>query len=483
VTRELPEVALPCGSRVIADLHLDPRNAAGWEAFARFLDACAGAPALLVLGDLFEYWIGPAQAREPEYAQLLARIAARVRAGTAVHVLHGNRDFLLGAAFERATLARVHPTGLVGRGDDGARTLFLHGDELATRDVAYQRLRKVLRSPVVRGLAQVVPAPAARGVARALRKRSRTAVAGKQAAYVALQRDAAEAWCAASRSARLVCGHAHRFRDEALAGGGRWIVLDAFGGARDVLAIGPAGELVPGGSGERRLRSPASSLSSSATMIIALDGPAGVGKSSVARALARALGAFFLDTGAMYRAVTLAVLERGVEPADAAACGRIARELGLDFDARGEVLVDGRPGEPAIRSAAVTGAVSQVSAHPEVRAAVVARQRELAAAHGKVVAEGRDTATVVFPDADHKFYLDASPAERARRRAAQEGELPRLAEIQQDMERRDRFDSSREHAPLRVAHGAAHIDTDGLDLDQVVGRILARVRGESGEGA
>jgi cytidylate kinase len=158
----------------------------------------------------------------------------------------------------------------------------------------------------------------------------------------------------------------------------------------------------------------------------------------------------------------------------------VARELGLDFDARGEVLVDGRPGEPAIRGAEVTRAVSQVSAHPEVREAVVARQRELAAAHGKVVAEGRDTATVVFPDADHKFYLDASPAERARRRAEQEGALGRIAEIQQDMERRDLFDTSRTHAPLRVAHGARHIDTDGLTLGEVVARILSLVRGEGG---
>ena len=221
-------------------------------------------------------------------------------------------------------------------------------------------------------------------------------------------------------------------------------------------------------------------------MIIALDGPAGAGKSTLARALARELGLFFLDTGAMYRAVTLTVLERGVAPEDEAACARIARELELDFDARGQVLYDGKPGEPLIRGPEVTRAVSLVAAHAGVRAAVVARQRAIAAAAerkgGGVVAEGRDTTTVVFPDATHKFYLDASVAERARRRARQEGKLARLDEIRAEIERRDRLDSSRAHAPLRVAVDAVRIDTDGLDEGQVLARLLGHVRADHARG-
>ena len=211
-------------------------------------------------------------------------------------------------------------------------------------------------------------------------------------------------------------------------------------------------------------------------MIIALDGPAGAGKSTVAAAVARALGFAFLDTGAMYRAVTLVVLERGIAPEDATACAAVARALALGFDAQGRIHIDGRPGEPAIRGPAVTGAVSIVSAHGGVREAVVAEQRQLAAGSAGVVAEGRDTTTVVFPRADHKFYLHASARERARRRALQEHSPEREQEIQAEIERRDRLDSSRPHSPLVQAADALRIDTDGLPVEQVVERILARVR-------
>jgi cytidylate kinase len=275
-----------------------------------------------------------------------------------------------------------------------------------------------------------------------------------------------------------VCGHAHRFRRESLPGGARWTVLDAFGGARDLLCVSETGELVAGSSGAGEARP----LSSRGPMIVALDGPAGAGKSTLARALARSLGLFFLDTGAMYRAVTLAVLERGLAPEDGAACAAVARGLALDFDAAGHVLLDGRPGEPAIRGPEVTRAVSLVAAHAGVRSAVVARQRAIAAAAGRdgrggVVAEGRDTTTVVFPDATHKFYLSASVEERALRRARQENALERLSEIRAEIERRDRLDSSREHAPLRLAPDAQRIDTDGLGVEEVLERLLARVRG------
>jgi len=214
-------------------------------------------------------------------------------------------------------------------------------------------------------------------------------------------------------------------------------------------------------------------------MIIAIDGPAGAGKSTVARAVARELGLAFLDTGAMYRAVTLAVLERDVHPSDAAACAEVARSIVLTFDEDGRILVDGERGEPHIRGRTVTLNVSAVSAHPGVRAAIVEEQREIARRLGGVVAEGRDTTTVVFPEADHKFFLEASPAERARRRAAQDKTPERLDEILEDIARRDRLDTTRAHSPLVRAPGAVVIDADGAGAEEVVARILAVVRGRA----
>lgn len=208
-----------------------------------------------------------------------------------------------------------------------------------------------------------------------------------------------------------------------------------------------------------------------------MDGPAGAGKSTVARRVAEALGLTFLDTGAMYRAVTLAVLERRAGPDDADACAAVARDVALDFDEDGRVRIDGRSGEPEIRGAEVTDRVSVVAAHPGVRAAVVARQRELGARPPGVVAEGRDTTTVVFPDADHKFFLTATPAERARRRAAQEGTPDAFERIRAGIERRDHLDSSRASSPLVQAPDAVRIDTDGLDVERTVAAVLAHVRG------
>lgn len=229
------------------------------------------------------------------------------------------------------------------------------------------------------------------------------------------------------------------------------------------------------------------------TMIIAIDGPAGSGKSTVARELARELGLSFLDTGAMYRAVTLAALERDVEPIDAEGCARVARSIVLDFDAAGRIRIDGRVAEPAIRGNEVTRWVSAVSAHPAVRAAIVPQQRDEAARRGGLVAEGRDIGTVVFPRADFKFYVDATPGERARRRTAelvQRGERDepaRYAEILADIERRDHHDSTRADSPLKRAPDAHLVLTDGIDAAEVVRRMLAIVRGgerkASGQGS
>ncbi|MFO1010989.1 MAG: (d)CMP kinase [Planctomycetota bacterium] len=220
-----------------------------------------------------------------------------------------------------------------------------------------------------------------------------------------------------------------------------------------------------------------SALDALATMIIAIDGPAGSGKSTVARRLAAELGLTFLDTGAMYRAVTLAALERGVEPMDERACAELARSLRLEFDAQGRIRIDGKAGEPAIRSDEVTRWVSAVSAHPAVRAAIVPQQRAQAGRGAGIVAEGRDIGTVVFPSADVKFYLTATAQERARRRSLERGEPERFHEFLADIERRDHHDSTRHDSPLKQADDAILIDTDGTDADGVVAKLLEVVRG------
>ena len=188
---------------------------------------------------------------------------------------------------------------------------------------------------------------------------------------------------------------------------------------------------------------------SNAGMVIAIDGPAGAGKSTVARAVARALGFTYLDSGAMYRCVALAALERGIDLDDGERLGEMAWGLDIDFDGD-TVRLDGKPVEGRIRSPEVTVAASQVSVHPQVRQAMVKRQRELIAA-GNYVAEGRDIGTVVSPDSPLKVFLTAAEEERARRRAADSGES--VGEVQEAMRDRDRRDRERADSPLRVARG------------------------------
>ena len=207
-------------------------------------------------------------------------------------------------------------------------------------------------------------------------------------------------------------------------------------------------------------------------MVIAIDGPAGAGKSTVARGVATALGFTYLDSGAMYRCVGLAALEAGVAVDDGAALGELAR--GLDLQLEGEaVRMDGRDVSEAIRRPEVTAAASRVSVHPEVREAMVARQRGLIDS-GRYVAEGRDIGTVVSPDAPLKVYLTASESERARRRAAQTGEP--AEQVLEAMRARDARDRGREHGALRAADDATELDTTGLSPDEVVSRVVGLAR-------
>jgi cytidylate kinase len=200
----------------------------------------------------------------------------------------------------------------------------------------------------------------------------------------------------------------------------------------------------------------------SRAVIVAIDGPAGAGKSTVARAVARALDFTYLDSGAMYRAVALAAL-RGREDAR-------ALDIGLD---NGAVRLDGEDVSHLIRTPEVSEKASEVAADPEVRQALVAKQRELLS-RGDWVAEGRDIGTVVAPDAELKVYLTAAPEERARRRAAELG-LP-VEQVLADMEQRDERDTMRAHSPLRAADDAVEVDTTGLSVDQVVEKIAELAR-------
>jgi cytidylate kinase len=210
-------------------------------------------------------------------------------------------------------------------------------------------------------------------------------------------------------------------------------------------------------------------------MVIAIDGPAGAGKSTVARAVAAALGFTYLDSGAMYRCVALAGIEHGSDLDDAAAMGAVAAALRIELG-DGRIELDGRDVSAAIREPRVTEAASRVSVHLPVRETLVARQRQLIDA-GRYVAEGRDIGTVVSPDAPLKVFLTASAEERARRRAAQTGEDE--AAVLAAQRERDKRDETREHSALRAAGDAVEIDTTGLGLDEVVARIaaLARQRG------
>lgn len=219
--------------------------------------------------------------------------------------------------------------------------------------------------------------------------------------------------------------------------------------------------------------------------VIALDGPSGTGKSSVARAVAARLGAAYLDTGAMYRAATVAVLDAGVNLDDKVAVARAVSEatIAVGTNARREVVkVDGVDVRERIRGAEVTRAVSPVSAVPAVRRLLVARQRELVADADAVVVEGRDIGTVVLPGATLKVYLTAAPEVRAQRRAAQLGvtDPDKIAALAADMRRRDEYDTRRADSPLRPAADAVVVDSTELKQDETVARVVELARSAVG---
>ncbi len=208
-------------------------------------------------------------------------------------------------------------------------------------------------------------------------------------------------------------------------------------------------------------------------MVIAIDGPSGVGKTTITRRVAAILGLDYLDTGSTYRAATVAVLRRGAAVTDTAAMLRAVRESAIDY-VDGAIRLDGEPIVEETRSEAVTQSVTPVSANPEVRAHIVALQRAWVAKRGgNAVVEGRDIGTVVFPDAPVKVFLTAASEVRARRRSGDaETSAMSLETIAADLERRDRADSTREASPLRKADDAVEIDTTAMGIEDVVAAVL-----------
>jgi cytidylate kinase len=218
-------------------------------------------------------------------------------------------------------------------------------------------------------------------------------------------------------------------------------------------------------------------MSAKARSIVAIDGPAGAGKSTVARRLAERLGWRFLDTGAMYRAVTLKALRTGVSPADEESMARLADAAEIELRPVGgvhKVFLDGEDVSAEIRGPEVSNSVPAVAALSRVRKAMVRVQRKFAEA-GPVVAEGRDMGTVVFPDAGVKFYLDADDSVRAARRAAERGDAD-VAGVRTEQRERDRQDSTRTHSPLMKAADAVRLDSTTLSVEEVVERMLSTVR-------
>jgi cytidylate kinase len=207
--------------------------------------------------------------------------------------------------------------------------------------------------------------------------------------------------------------------------------------------------------------------------VIAIDGPAGAGKSTVARALAARLGLEYLDTGAMYRAVAVAARRAGLDPDDREPVGALARAVRLDVTDAGTFL-DGDDVTAAIRAVHATTDVSAVASNPEVRAELVARQQAWGVERGGGVIEGRDIGTVVFPDAELKVYLTARPEIRAARRSKEVSDLD-YETVAADLARRDALDQGREASPLEEADGALVVDTSDLQIDQVVEDLVERL--------
>lgn len=451
-----------------SDMHLDGRRP---EGVRRALALLARAreqrvDALFLLGDVFAAWLGPPSLHDPGLAPFLEGLAALTADDVRVVLVHGNHDFAAGAELTEVLGLEVAAEGLwVTLG--GQRAWLTHGDAFCTRDLGYHRLHRVLRSRPVRWLLARLSRRGLEGLAGLVGAGAGKATAAKPRAVMDIVDGAVEARLA--RGADLVvCGHVHRARDGALAGG-RLVVMADFE---------TTGSHARWADGRLELVREDDELALPAGDVLAMDGPAGSGKSTVARLVAARLGWLRLDTGALYRAVTLAALEAGLDLADGPALEALAADLDLELGRDGGLRLDGEPlADERLRSPEVSAAVSPVSALPGVRAALLPLQRGARRGRPGVVAEGRDMASVVFPDALLAVYLDARPEVRARRRLAQNaGEGADLEAVLAAQAARDARDAGRELAPLRLTPGALRLDTSDLTLEQVVERLVAAVR-------
>lgn len=452
-------------------MHIHADQPDGVERACRFVEHArtSGADALFLLGDIFLAWMGPRSLRDPGLQPFLTSLSESVAGGMRIVMLHGNHDFMMGSHVERALGVEVAGRGLdVSLG--GQRARLVHGDVFCTNDRSYHRLHRVIRSSPFRALFRVLPRAASDSVSRALLGSANRSTNPKPSAMTSIVDDEVRRMLATGLDL-VVCGHVHRARDSRLdeaGSSGRMVVM------ADFETTGSHARWV---DGRLDLVVRDDRFAPAPGPVIAIDGPAGSGKSTVSRQLASALGYGHLDSGALYRAVTWAALSRGTPDQDEALAD-LARTLNLDVDPRGILVMNGvEVPDGALRSPAVTAGVSRVSAVPGVRAALLEVQRGLARRVPGLVAEGRDIASVVFPGAAQSYYLDARPEVRAARRAAQDdkGEGG-LEAVQAALLERDRLDSGRAVAPLTKADGALRIDTSDMDLDQVVEHLLQLVR-------
>jgi cytidylate kinase len=452
----------------LSDMHLHGGDPAGVARAVRRVRAAraAGADAVFVLGDAFLAWLGPASLHDEGLRPFLDELAGAVAAGVRVVLFHGNHDFLLGRDVEQALGVEVAGAALdVTLG--GLRARLLHGDALCTRDVSYHRLHRVLRARAFRAGFLALPLAARVAVRDRLLAAASRGTAAKPQEVMAMVDERVQQELATGPDV-LVAGHVHRARDAVLPAGGRLVVLGDFESTGSHATFRD-GRLTLAARDARYQHAPGP--------VVAIDGPAGCGKSSVARALARRLGFGRLDSGAVYRAVTARVLAAGLQPGSPA-IARLAQGLLLEVEQDGRVIVDGLPvPEDVLRGRAVSEAVSPVSADPALRQELLVVQRAAARRFRGLVADGRDMATVVFPEALVSVYLDARPEVRAHRRWEElRGTGTTLGEVRAQLERRDERDRGRATAPLAVAEGACVLDTSDLTLDQVVDLLLALVR-------
>jgi len=453
----------------VSDLHLHGGDPDGVERACRFVDHVVdeGARTLGLLGDVFLAWRGPRSLEDEGLAPFLDALARAGGAGVAMVHVHGNHDFLVGAAFERALGVRAAGPDLeIVLGTQ--RLLLTHGDRFCTRDRGYHLLHAVLRSRPARWLFDRLGDRAFDALESALLRGSRAATRSKDPALMAMVDDAIEVALESGIDA-IVCGHVHRARDKRMRAGRLVVMADFETTGSHARWRDGALELV---ASDRRFGPPGMG-------VVAIDGPAGSGKSTLAGRLARRLGWVRLDSGALYRALTRKALDEGLVPGSApGALGALAGRTALRLEADGRVWMDGEPvSDEVLRGPEVTAHVSSVAADPGVRARLLPVQRRLAREAPGLVAEGRDMASVVFPHAALKVWIDARPDVRARRRLAQRPDAGGdLAEVEATLRARDRLDSERAVAPLARAPDMVVLDTSELDADASLACLLDLVR-------